>query len=40
MFLYYKNKTMGYIFEEKVQASNFVKIIKIKNTTMIQLNRI
>ena len=37
MFLYYKNKTMGYIFDEK---GNFVKIIKIKNTTMIQLNRI
>ena len=37
MFLYFKNKVREDIFEEKGISTNFV---KIKNPTMIQLNRI
>ena len=37
MFLYYKNKARGDIFEKKVKVTNFV---KIKITTTIQFNRI
>ena len=35
MFLYYKNKARGDIFEEKGMSEQFS---KIKNPTMIQLN--
>ena len=38
MFLYYKNKTRGDIFEEKGISVQF--FFKIKNPTMTQLNRI
>ena len=37
MFLYYKNNAWGDIFEQKGIRNQFV---KIKNSTMIQLNRI
>ena len=37
MFFYYKNMGRGDIFDEKVISEKFV---KIKNPTMIQLNRI
>ena len=38
MLLYYKNKTSGDM-RKKPQGSNFVKIIKIRNTKMIQMNQ-
>ena len=37
MFLYYENNAWGDIFEQKGIRNQFV---KIKNSTMIQLNRI
>ena len=38
MLLYYKNKTSGDM-RKKPQGSNFVKIIKIRNTKTIQMNQ-
>ena len=38
MLLYYKNKTSGDM-RKKPQGSNFFKIIKIRNTKMIQMNQ-